>query len=142
MKTMAELATENEKQAKQNQKLYYDRKARDRKLEVGQKVLILLPTHTSKLLASWKGPFVVTDKVNPVDYKVKVRGGKGKVVHVNMLKVWHERVEKDKSTVFDSVLLVYHVQWQALPLFSSFLLCLINDLIQNVGMYSVLPIPL
>jgi hypothetical protein len=41
------------------------RKARDRKLEVGQKVLILLPTHTSKLLASWKGPFVVTDKVSP-----------------------------------------------------------------------------
>jgi hypothetical protein len=39
----------NEKQAKQKQKLYYDRKARDRKLEVGQKVLILLPTHTSKL---------------------------------------------------------------------------------------------
>ena len=95
MKTMAELATENEKQAKQKQKLYYDRKARDRKLEVGQKVLILLPTHTSKLLASWKGTFVVTDKVSPVD--VKVRGGKEKVVHVNMLKVWHERVEKDKD---------------------------------------------
>jgi hypothetical protein len=35
MKTMAELATENEKQAKQKQKLYYDRKERDRKLEVG-----------------------------------------------------------------------------------------------------------
>jgi hypothetical protein len=32
--------------------MYYDRKASDRKLEVGQKVLILLPTHTSKLLAS------------------------------------------------------------------------------------------
>ena len=97
MKTMAEFATENEKQAKQKKKLYYDRKARDRKLEVGQKVLILLPTHTSKLLASWKGPFVVTDKVSPVDYKVKVRGGKEKVFHVNMLKVWHERVEKDKD---------------------------------------------
>ena len=55
MKTMAELATENEKQTKQKQTLYYDRKASDRKLEVGQKVLILLPTRTSKLLASWKG---------------------------------------------------------------------------------------
>jgi hypothetical protein len=32
-----------------------------------------------------------------VDYKVKVRGGKEKVVHVNMLKVWNERVEKDKD---------------------------------------------
>jgi hypothetical protein len=26
-----------------------------------------------------------------------VRGGKEKVFHVNMLKVWHERVEKDKD---------------------------------------------
>jgi hypothetical protein len=52
MKTMAELATENEKQAKQKQKLYYDRKARDRKLEVGQKVLILLPT-TSLNMSSY-----------------------------------------------------------------------------------------
>jgi hypothetical protein len=59
----AELATENEKQAKQKQKLYYDRKARDRKVEVGQKVLIVLLTHTSKLLASWKGLFVVTTKL-------------------------------------------------------------------------------
>jgi hypothetical protein len=39
MKTMAELATENEKQAKQKQKLYSDRKVRDRKLEVGQHFL-------------------------------------------------------------------------------------------------------
>jgi hypothetical protein len=100
---------------------------------------------------------------------------KENVVHVNMLNVWHERVEKYKdndvqtdiaaclnvisglstdegtddsemnpaiSTVFVSVLLVSHFQWQALPLFSSFLLCLINDLIQNFDMYSVLPIPL
>ncbi|CAC5388229.1 unnamed protein product [Mytilus coruscus] len=68
MRKMAEYATENDKKAKQRQKLYYDRKSKNRKLEVGQKVLILLPTHTSKLLASWKGPFVVTDKVSPVDY--------------------------------------------------------------------------
>ncbi|CAC5404352.1 Transposon Ty3-I Gag-Pol polyprotein,Transposon Ty3-G Gag-Pol polyprotein [Mytilus coruscus] len=66
------------------------------KLEVGQKVLILLPTHTSKLLASWKGPFVVSDKVSPVDYKVKVRG-KDKVFHVNMLKLWHERVDDNED---------------------------------------------
>jgi hypothetical protein len=33
--------------------------------EIGQKVLVLLPTQTSKLLASWKGPFTITD--NPVD---------------------------------------------------------------------------
>ncbi|CAC5422528.1 unnamed protein product [Mytilus coruscus] len=73
MRTMAEYANENEKKAKQRPNLYYDRKSRDRKLEVGQKVLILLPTHTSKLIAILKGPFVVTDKVNPVDYKIRLK---------------------------------------------------------------------
>ncbi|CAC5417984.1 unnamed protein product [Mytilus coruscus] len=96
MRTMAEYATENEKKAKQGQKLYFDRKARDRKLEVGQKVLILLPTHTLKLLTSWKGPFVVTDPVSPVYYKAMVKG-KEKVFPVNVLKLWHERVDNDKD---------------------------------------------
>lgn len=97
MKTMAEKATENEKKAKQRQQLYYDQKYRDRKLEVGQEVLILLPTHTSKLLASWKGPFVVSDKVSPVDFKIRYRG-KDKVFHVNMFMLWHERVDNNIDT--------------------------------------------
>jgi hypothetical protein len=50
---MADLATINERKAKTKQKSYYDKKSRSRKLEVDQKVLVLLPTHTSKLLASW-----------------------------------------------------------------------------------------
>ena len=36
--------------AKTKQKSFYDKKSRSRKLEVDQKVLVLLPTHTSKLL--------------------------------------------------------------------------------------------
>ena len=64
-------------------------------------MLVLLPTHTSKLLASWKGPFTITDKISPVDYKVKVRGGKEKVYHVNMLKLWYERVDNNKCVNAD-----------------------------------------
>jgi hypothetical protein len=48
-----------------------------------------------------------------------------------MLKAY-ARSKPKTCTVFVSVLLVSHFQWQALPLFSSFLLCLINDLIQNL----------
>jgi hypothetical protein len=48
---MADLATINERKAKTKQKSYYDKKSRSRKLEVGQNVLVLLPTHT-KIFAS------------------------------------------------------------------------------------------
>ena len=70
----------NETKAKQKQKAYYDKKARNREFEIGQKVLVLLPTQTFKLLASHVG------------YRIIVRGGKQKVFHINMLKLWHEWV--------------------------------------------------
>ncbi|XP_052080712.1 uncharacterized protein LOC127718696 [Mytilus californianus] len=98
LKMLSELAHQNEMNAKQVQKRYYDKKARSREIEVGTTVLVLLPTSESKLLAQWKGPYVVTDKVGPVDYKVKVRG-KEKVYHVNMLKTWYERPEALKNEV-------------------------------------------
>ena len=67
---MSELAQVNETKAKQKQKSYQNKKARNREMEIGQKVLVLLSTETSKLLASWKGPFTITDKVSPVDYRI------------------------------------------------------------------------
>ena len=54
------------------QKVYFDRKARQRQLEVDDKVLFL-PSNTSKLLAQWNGPFEITVKVGSVDYKVRVK---------------------------------------------------------------------
>lgn len=42
-------------------KVYYNRKARERNFKVGEKVLLLLPTDTNKLLLQWKGPFEVKE---------------------------------------------------------------------------------
>lgn len=92
LKSMLDIARTNEHGAKKTQKYYYDRGTRDRPLSVGQKVLVLLPTSTSKLLAGWKGPYEVVDKVSPVDYKIKMRGVE-KVFHINMLKLWYDRNE-------------------------------------------------
>lgn len=91
LKSMADLATINERKAKTKQKSYYDKKSSSRKLEVGQKVLVLLPTHT--ILASLKGPYTIIDKVSPVDYKIKINGKTEKIFHVNMLKLWYERTD-------------------------------------------------
>ena len=41
--------------ARRRQKEWFDRQARERELKVGEKVLILLPTSASKLLAKWQG---------------------------------------------------------------------------------------
>ena len=45
-------------------KTYYDKKKYKRHLNVGEKVLILLPTDNNKLTMQWKGPYSVIDKFN------------------------------------------------------------------------------
>ena len=40
----------------------------------------------------WKGPFSVTEKVGPADYRVQV-GKLSKLVHINMLKQYLKREE-------------------------------------------------
>ncbi|XP_060592414.1 uncharacterized protein LOC132747116 [Ruditapes philippinarum] len=51
---------------------YYNRKARDRTFKKGSKVLVLIPTKRNKLLLQWKGPFVVSEVVNKLDYRIDI----------------------------------------------------------------------
>ena len=84
------LARENLEKVQIKQKTYYDKRARSRKFEVGDKVLLLLPTESNKLLLQWKGPYEVVEVLNRMDYKVDVNG----VVNpyqANMLKQYVER---------------------------------------------------
>ena len=50
---MSELVQENMKRAQQKQKAWYDRNAREREFQPSDKVLVLLPTTTNKLLVQW-----------------------------------------------------------------------------------------
>ena len=68
------LAHENLKNVEIKQKAYYDRRARSRKFDVEDKVLLLLPTDSNKLLLQWKGPYEVVEVVNRMDYTVDVNG--------------------------------------------------------------------
>ena len=72
------------------QKMYYDKRARSRKFDVGDKVLLLLPTDSSKLLLQWKGPYDVIEVINRMDYKVDVNGIVN-TYHANMLKLYVDR---------------------------------------------------
>ena len=68
----------------------YDKKSKNRSLEPGDKVLLLLPTDRNKLLLQWKGPFNVIARISAADYRIDLNG-KTKVFHINLLKKYHER---------------------------------------------------
>ena len=89
------LAHEELARSSQKQKLYFDKKTKPRSFAVGDEVLLLLPTKSNKLLLQWRGPYVVTKKVNQVDYIILVRG-KEKTFHINMLKHY---VHRDRGSV-------------------------------------------
>ena len=69
-----ELAMKNLQKVQGKQKVYYDRRAKPRSFKVGDKVLLLLPTDSNKLLLQWRGPFKIVEVLNHVDYRVNVNG--------------------------------------------------------------------
>ena len=73
-----------------NQK-YYNKRTRDRKLQVGDtdSVLLLLPTERNKLTLAWRGLCKVVGIVGDFDYRVEVSPDKVKTYHINMLKRYY-----------------------------------------------------
>ena len=87
---MLELAQENLRKAQKTQKRWYDQNAREREFKVGEKVLVLLPTSSNKLLAKWHGPYPVLNRVGTVTYQVDMfdHAKRKRIFHVNMLRKW------------------------------------------------------
>ena len=65
-----ELAMKNLQKVQGKQKVCYDRRAKPRSFKVGDKVLLLLPTDSNKLLLQWRGPFEIVEVLNHVDYRL------------------------------------------------------------------------
>ncbi|XP_077334566.1 uncharacterized protein LOC143975892 [Lithobates pipiens] len=93
METLVEIVRENMTQAQTRQKEWYDRNARERTYDIGQKVYVLLPLRQNKLQAAWEGPYTITQRLNDVTYLVRLGEGsrRQKAIHVNMIKAHHER---------------------------------------------------
>ena len=84
-----------QKELRKNQiknKRLYDRKAKRREFKVGDKVLVLLPTSSNKLLMHWRGPYTITKHVASNNYKTNTKN-KFKAYHANMLKLYFARSE-------------------------------------------------
>ena len=86
-----DIMREKEVEASKDRKDQFDKKAVHRELEVGDLVLIRKPGITPKLQEAWQGPFPVEDKLNRVNYRVKVSKGRTSVLHINNLKKYYER---------------------------------------------------
>ena len=85
-----EFARKNLKQNADYQKKYYDTKTKVRKFEEGQPVWLYdaskRPGVCSKLTSKWKGPYVITKKIDDITFVVKRSAHqKGKVYHSDRL---------------------------------------------------------
>ena len=105
MAEMADLVQQNAEQAQNRQRKYYDRGAKNRKLECGDKVLVLLPKQSNMLKLEWVGPFQVTQQVTPVDYEVETSGKRQEkvVYHINLLKKWNPAPERSASALLATI---------------------------------------
>ena len=90
MEAAREIIIQNMKKSQNKQKEWYDLKAHDMKLRIGDQdlVLVLLPTSMNKLISQWHGPYEVTRVIGKVNYEIEMAEQRRKKVifHINMLK--------------------------------------------------------
>uniref|UniRef100_K7EX21 Integrase catalytic domain-containing protein n=1 Tax=Pelodiscus sinensis TaxID=13735 RepID=K7EX21_PELSI len=90
LQRVGEFAKQNLLDAQERQAQYYNRRARLRVFQPGDRVLLLLPEQSSKLLARCQGPFEIVCRVGEVNYEVRMPGRRKttNIYHVNLLKEW------------------------------------------------------
>ena len=82
-------------------KVWYDRKAKSRCFEPGDRVLVLFPVVGDPLQAKYSGPYKVVKKISDTNYLVKTpdRRKETQVCHINMLKAYHEKPKPELVTL-------------------------------------------
>ena len=93
LQTAWSVARENLSQSQTRMKTWYDRKARDRSFQSGDKVLLFLPVRGTPLQGRYSGPYIVDKKINDVDYIIHTpdRRKSKRLCHINMLKEYNAR---------------------------------------------------
>ena len=105
LETVGRLARENLTIAQSRQAEYYDKKTKPRQFEVNDKVLLLLPEAHNKLQMRWKGPYIVTEKLSGLNYRIQT-GKKEKIFHINLLKKYVDRDDQPTQADFVVVTVV------------------------------------
>ena len=88
-----QMAKRNLQESQSKMKVWYDRKAKSRCFEPGDRVLVLFPVVGNPLQAKYSGLYKVVKKISDTNYLVKTpdRRKETQVCHINMLKAYHEK---------------------------------------------------
>ena len=96
-----QMAKRNLQESQSKMKVWYDRKAKSRCFEPGDRVLVLFPVVGNPLQAKYSGPYKVVKKISDTNYLVKTpdRRKETQVCHINMLKAYHEKPKPELVTL-------------------------------------------
>ena len=96
-----QIAKRNLQESQSKMKVWYDRKAKSRCFEPGDRVLVLFPVVSNPLQAKYSGPYKVVKKISDTNYLVKTpdRRKETQVCHINMLKAYHEKPKPELVTL-------------------------------------------
>ena len=100
-----QIAKRNLQESHSKMKVWYDRKAKSRCFEPGDRVLYLFPVVGNPLQAKYSGPYKVVKKISDTNYLVKTpcRRKETQVCHINMLKAYHEKPKPELVTLNNSL---------------------------------------
>ena len=96
-----QMAKRNLQESQSKMKVWYDRKAKSRYFEPGDRVLVLFPVVGNPLQAKYSGPYKVVKKISDTNYLVKTPGRRKEtqLCHINMLKAYHEKPKPELVTL-------------------------------------------
>ena len=96
-----QMAKRNLQESQSKMKVWYNRKAKSRCFEPGDRVLVLFPVVGNPLQAKYSGPYKVVKKISHTNYLVKTpdRRKETQLCHINMLKAYHEKPKPELVTL-------------------------------------------
>lgn len=86
-------ANKNSELAQMSYTSQYNLRSREKSFEVGDKVLLLLPSSSHKLLNTWIGPATIVQLTRPHSAKVQLEDGSTKELHFNKLRPYVSRTQ-------------------------------------------------
>ena len=96
-----QIAKRNLQESQSKMKVCYDRRAKSRRFEPGDRVLVLFPVVGNPLQAKYSGPYKVVKKISDTNYLVKTPGRRKEtqVCHINMHEAYHEKPKPELVTL-------------------------------------------
>jgi len=86
-------ASQNTRTSQLRNKALYDKRSTVRSLEPGQDVLVLMPSHPSKIRARWCGPYKTLRKLPNNNYVLDIDGREA-FLHINMLRRYETQTDE------------------------------------------------